>query len=212
MIVLLVPFSYCFCFACRRLLQTLPDKGKKIKDFAEKVRLTIEQLGEEEKRQSLVLAARTELQSKYRQAFTVQQRVVSATPGSPQQNRQNDLAQEMESSPVSAHVHEKITLDDKQDGVVSGQAAGETMETAAAGASLNSHETKEGDLAEALERVTLSEASTGFSSESKDPLNSRATDNYFLRKQIAKKPHYLTVLEKTETSSGPRKQKFKLNQ
>ncbi|XP_040893803.1 protein GRINL1A [Toxotes jaculatrix] len=201
-----------------RLLQSLPDKGKKIKEFAEKVRLAIEHHDEEERRQSLVSAARTELQSKYKQAFTMQNRAVHNTPASSHHNRQSetaagDVVHERETSPVSALVQEKPTLDEQQDQFVSRAAAGETMETAAAaGASLNSDETKEGDLVEALERVRLSETSTGFSSKSKDLLNSTARDNYFLRKQTPKKPHYVTVLEKTEKISAPRKQKFKTNQ
>ena len=159
-------------------------------------------------------AARTELQSKYQQAFTMQQRAVPNTPAASLQNRQSDAAagSTLRTSPASAIVQENKTLGEQQDQFVSRAAAGETMETAAAGASLNSDETKEGDLVEALERVRLSETSTGFSSESKDPLKSAARDNYFLRKQIPKKPHYVTILEKTETTSAPRKQKFKPNQ
>lgn len=172
----------------KRLLQTLPDKGKKIKEFTEKVRLAIEHKDEEERRRSLVFAARTELQSKYQLAFTMQRCAIN-TP---------------------ADVQENNTLDKEQDPFVSKTAAGETMETAAAGASLNCDEIKETDLVEALERVRLSETSACFSSESKDSFNSTARDNYFLRKQIRKQPHYVTVLEKTE--STPRKQKFKPNQ
>ncbi|GAA6227803.1 protein GRINL1A [Lates japonicus] len=194
----------------RRLLQTLPDKGKKISKFAEKVRLAIEHHDEEERRQSLVSAARTEFQSKYQQAFTMQKRAIPNTPAASHQNRQSeaavgDVVHERETSPVSAHVQESATLDKDE-------AAGETMETAAAGPSLNSDETKEGDLVKALERVKLSETSTGISSKSKDPLNSTARDNYFLRKQTPKKPHYVTVLEESEKTSAPRKQKFKPNQ
>ncbi|XP_044052470.1 protein GRINL1A [Siniperca chuatsi] len=201
----------------KRLLQTLPDKGKKIKEFAEKVRLTIEHNDEDEKRRSLVFAARTELQSKYQQAFTMQQRAISNTPAASHQNRLSEAAasnamHEMETSPASADVQENNSLDKQQDQFVSRVAAGETMETAAAGASLNTDETKEGDLVEALERVRLSETCTDFSSKSKDPLNSTARDNYFLRKQIPKKPHYVTVLERTENTSAPRRQKFKPNQ
>lgn len=147
----------------------------------------------------------------------MQQRAVPNTPAATHQNRQSeaavgDAAQQRETSPASAHVQENNTLDEQQHQFVSGAAAVETMEMAAAGASLNSDETKEGDLVEALERVRLSETSSGFSSESKDPLNSTARDNYFLRQQIPKKPHYVTVLEKTEKNSAPRKQKFKPNQ
>ncbi|XP_041645146.1 protein GRINL1A isoform X1 [Cheilinus undulatus] len=201
----------------KRLLQTLPDRGKKIKEFAEKVRLAIELHDEEEKRQSLVSAARTEFQSKYKQAFTMQQRAPPSKAATSQQIRQSDAAagddafQDRLSSPASTRTHEKDTLDEQQDQFVSRAAAGETMETAAAGASLNSEETKEGDLVEALERVRLSETSTGFSGKSKDPIKSTARDNYSLKEQ-PKKPHYVTVLEKTEKTSAPRKQKFKPNQ
>lgn len=155
-------------------------------------------------------AARTELQSKYQHAFTMQQRDVPNTPAGSNQNKQSeaaagDVMQEMESLPTSADVQENNQF-------VSRVTAGETMETTAAGASLNSDETKKGDLVEALERVRLSETSTGFSAESKDSLNSTGRDNYFFIKQVPKKPHYVTVLEKTEKTPAPRKQKFKLNQ
>lgn len=196
----------------KRLLQTLPDKGERIKDFAEKLRLAIEHHDEEERRQSLVSAARTELQSKYRQAFTMQQRAPTVHQNT--QNRKSeaaagDVVWERETSPA-VDVQENKSLDGQQDPFVSRVAAVETMETAAAGASLNSDETKEGDLVEALERVRLSETSSGFSSESKDPLNSTARDNYF--QKIPKKPHYVTILENTEKTSAARKQKFKPNQ
>ncbi|XP_042349355.1 protein GRINL1A [Plectropomus leopardus] len=200
----------------KRFLQSLPDKGKKIKDFAEKLQLAIEHNDEEERRQGLVSAARTELQSKYQQAFTSQQHAISNTPATSHGKSEvaaRDAVQEDETLPVSAHVQENNTLDEQQDQFVSRvAAAGETMDEAAAGATLNSDETREGDLVEAFERVRVSESSTGFSSESKDPLNSTARDNYFLRKQIPKKPHYLNVLEKTEKTSALRKQKFKPNQ
>lgn len=204
------------CVFCRRLVQTLPDKGKKIKEFVEKVRLAIEQHDEEKRRQSLVAAARTELQSKYQQAFTMQQRAVPR-PAGLYQNKQSEAAagnvmQERESLSDPTDVRENNRLDEKQNQFVSGAAAGETMETAAAGASLNSNRTKEGDLVEALERVSVSETSFGFSSESKDHLNSRGKDNYFFRKQEPKQPHYVTVLEKTEKTPAPRRQKFKPNQ
>lgn len=201
----------------KRLVQTLPDKGKKIKEFAEKVRLAIEHHDEEERRQSLVSAARTELQSKYQQAFTMQQRAVPRTQVALHQNRQSEAAagdamQEREPSPVSVDVQKNKTLDEQQDQFVSRAADGETMETTAAEASLNSDKTKEGDLVEALERVRLSETGTSFSSKSKDPLNSTARDNYFLKTGIPKKPHYVTVLEKTEKTPATMKQKFKPNQ
>lgn len=161
-------------------------------------------------------AARTELQSKYHQAFTMQQRFVN-TPASSRQTSQSEAAagdavQERETSPVSTHVQEATASDEQKDQFVSRAAACETMETAAAGASLDCDQTKEGDLMEALERVTLSETGSGFSSESKDPLNSTARDNYFLRKETPRKPHFVTVVEKIEKSPALIKQKFKPNQ
>ncbi|KAM7406150.1 hypothetical protein PAMP_000548 [Pampus punctatissimus] len=193
----------------KRLLQTLPDKGKKIREFAERVRLAIEQHNEEDK-QRLVSAARAELQSKYQQAFTMQQRAIQNAPAAVQSEA---AAGDTETSPVSIDMQENHTLDEQQEQFVSRVAAVETTATAAAGASLNSDGTKEGDLVEALERVRLSEtASTGFSSETKGPLKCTARDNDSLRKQIPKKSHYITVLEKTEKMSASRKQKFKPNQ
>lgn len=198
----------------KRLLQTLPDKGKKIREFAERVRLAIEHHDEEERRQSLVSAARAELQSKYQQAFITQQRPIQNAPAAGQSDAAaGNTVQEKETSPVSVHFQENHTLDEQQEQFVSRAAAVETMETAAAGASLKSDGTKEDDLVEALERVRLSEtARPGFSSETKDPLKSTASDNDSLRKQIPNKAHYVTVVEKTEKISATRKQKFKPNQ
>ncbi|XP_041842599.1 protein GRINL1A [Melanotaenia boesemani] len=195
----------------KRLLGTLPDKGRKIQDFADKVRLAIDQHSEEEKRQSLLSAARTELQSKYQQAF--QQHAVSTTPASSHRKGEKedavgDAVQERDTSPVSSHVQEVATLGKQQDQLPSRVAAVETMEMDAAGSFLNSDETKEGELVEAMNTVTMSETSTG---ESKGQLKCRAEENYFLGTQPPKKPHYMSVLEKTETSSTPRKQKFKPN-
>ncbi|XP_029947568.1 protein GRINL1A [Salarias fasciatus] len=190
----------------RRLLQTLPDKGKKIKEFAEKVRLAIEQHDEEERRQSLVSDARAEFQSKYQQAFTAQKRAVSTVPAASHHNQQS------EASAVSAYTKETNILDRQRDQSFSTPAAIKTMETAPAGASLNSGLTKEGALVEALERVTLSETGSGLSIEPKEPLNRLDSDNYFASNKTPKKPHIVAVLEKTEQSSAPRKQKFKPNQ
>ncbi|KAJ4946814.1 hypothetical protein JOQ06_008859 [Pogonophryne albipinna] len=190
-----------------RFLQSLPDKGKKIRAFAEKVHLAIEHFDEDEKKQSLVFAARKELQSKYQHAFTSQRGVPNA-PTASQQNRQSVAAA---GDAVSAQVQERNTLDEQQDKSDSREAAGETMKTAAAGVSLNSDERKQdGDLVEAFERVRLSETTTGL--KIKEPVNIPARDNYFLKKQIPNQPHHVTLLERTENTSAPRKQRFKPNQ
>lgn len=206
------------CVVYRRLIQTLPDKGKKIKEFVEKVRLAIQHQDEEERRQSLALATKTDFESKYRRAFTMQQHAVLNTPTDSLQNKQRDAAagdalQERHPVPASPHVQENSGLDKKQDQVVSREAADVTMEMAAAvGASLNSDDTKEGDLVEALERVRLSESNTCSSSKSVHSVNSVGRNNDFFRKQSPKNPHYLTVLEKTEKIPVSRKPQFKTNQ
>lgn len=186
---------------CRRLIQTLPDKGKKLKEFAEKLRLAIDHHDEEERRRSLVSASATVLQSKYQQAFTMQQRAVLNTPASA--SAAGGAVQEKRASPAPAHVQESSTLDEPSVQFVSGATPGESMEMAAAAeAPLNSGQTKESDLVEALEGVRLSETSSGFSSASKD----------FLRQTTPSKPHYFSVLEKMEKTLAPRKEKFKTNQ
>ncbi|CAG5855701.1 unnamed protein product [Menidia menidia] len=190
----------------KRLLRTLPDRGEKIKDFAEKVRLAIEQHHEEERRQALVSSAKTEFQSKYQQSFTSQQCAVSPAPAPPHQDRNSQdaaggAAQMEETSPVSANLQDSTTVAMQHEQVVSSPAS--------VGAALNSDETKEDALVEALDRVTLSETSTG---ESKGHLNHGARDNYFSGQQPSQKPHYMTVLENSDKLSGLRKQKFKPNQ
>lgn len=166
-----------------------------------KVHLAIEQKSEEERRQSLVSAARNELQSKYQQAF--QQRAVSAASAESHLNKERgDARQDGETSP--GHVQKDTALETRQDGCVSNAAQVETMETVSAEAPLNSDETDDGELVKALDRVTLSEPA--------DQIRSKPTVDYFLQKQQPTKPHYVTVLEKTETSTVPRKQNFKPNQ
>ncbi|XP_061749541.1 protein GRINL1A [Nerophis ophidion] len=172
----------------KRLIETLPDKGKKLRDFAEKINHAIEQHDEEERKKSLVSAARAEFQSKYQHAFTVR-RSELATP------------QLTEGSLVCVPAEEE---DDTASELLRKEAAAETMEMTASEASLISVRTKEADLAEALDRVTIS-TSTGLNGK-----NEEKKDNYFFRKptQI---PHIVTVLQRSENTSRPR-QKFRPNQ
>lgn len=158
----------------------------------------------------MVSAARTELQSKYQQASTYQQRALSTTPASSHQNRQNkdstgDVVQERETSHLSTDLQDNPTLDKQQGPCISRATPAETMETAAAEVCLNSDEK---ELTDALDRITLSEMGTG---KSKEQLISKARDSYFFGKQQPKAPHYITVLNKAEASSAARKQKFKPN-
>lgn len=68
-------------------------------------------------------------------------------------------------------------------------------------ASLSSNHSPETELAEALEKVTLSKGSLD---------NNNKTDHYFVKPPSV--PHYLSVIEKTEKAPSSRKSKFKTNQ
>uniref|UniRef100_A0A8B9J8Y1 RNA polymerase II subunit M n=1 Tax=Astyanax mexicanus TaxID=7994 RepID=A0A8B9J8Y1_ASTMX len=59
----------CLCGSYRRFVQTLPDKGKKITDFVEKVRQALEALEEEEEKQASLSTIGTEFQVRYQQAL-----------------------------------------------------------------------------------------------------------------------------------------------
>lgn len=134
----------------KKLLQTLPDKGRKLQEFREKIQQALEHHEEAEKKQRLVSAARTEFQSKYQQAFAMQQRPVH-TPVA-------DLTRESKDSPAVASVEEMgQVVPDESVGTVGHKTA------------LNSDHTSETELVEALERVKLNKGSS----------NNKAMDNYF---------------------------------
>lgn len=164
----------------KRLLQTLTDKGKKLQEFREKIQQALEHYEEEERKQALFAATRTEFQSKYKQAFTMQQRPVHFSSAA------GDSTQESKGFSTLAPLKELgQMLNDES----------VTLETP-----VNSNHTTETELAEVLERVKLSNES----------LDNKTVDNYFLKTPSV--PHYLSVIEKTETISSLRKSKFKTNQ
>lgn len=128
----------------KRLLQTLPDKGLKIRDFAEKIRQAIEQHEEAKMKERLISVARMEFESKYYQAFTMQQRTVHNT---------SDVSAAggvTQDSPIMAQVQENKpeTTDDRP--------------------SLNSNHIQDTELVEALERVKISTGSSTVSKKTSD--------------------------------------------
>lgn len=167
----------------RSLLLTLPDKGRKILEFREKIQQALEHHEEAERKQRLVSAARTEFESKYQQAFTMQQRPVHNS------SEASDSAQENKDSPAEAPV-EELDKELSDDSVV----------TVMHKTSLNSDHTSETELVEALERVNLGKGS----------LDNKTANNYFVKTPSV--PHYLSVIEKTENIPSSRKSKFRTNQ
>lgn len=170
-----------------RFLQSLPDKGKRISEFAEKVRLAIVYREEEERKQALLLSSRAELQSKYQRAFCAQQHGGHAEPGG---SHPPGSDPESDASPGSSDT------------------PGNQMET-----SLDSDQAKERDLVEALGRIHLSNASSaGSAPESQHAPNGAVTEHLCLGRQPPTKLHSLEVLEKSEKFPAARKQQFRLNQ
>lgn len=163
-----------------RLLQTLPDKGTKLLEFREKIKQALEQHEEAERKPKLLSAARTELQSKYKQAYTLQQ------PPGHSSSAAGHFTQESKVSPAVAPVSESEQA--QTDGSVMLQTP------------VNSDPTTETELAEALGRVSLSKGS---------PDNNKINNNIVKTPSV---PHYLSVIEKSQTNPSLRKSKFKTNQ
>uniref|UniRef100_A0A8C7LFI6 RNA polymerase II subunit M n=1 Tax=Oncorhynchus kisutch TaxID=8019 RepID=A0A8C7LFI6_ONCKI len=188
-------------------IQTLPDKGKKISDFAERLCLALAHNEEEEMKQYMLSSVRTELQSKYQQTLIQRQRGSQNKPETSKHRRQaGDTApgnvQGLDVSPLSPNVQESKIVDTLQEDSVSKVSAAETLEVAQAGvdagASLDSDRTKESDLAEAF-------------GSPKDTFNRPATSNPFLGRQPQKIPQYIEVLARTEKDPAMRRQKYKPN-
>uniref|UniRef100_A0A8C6WVA7 RNA polymerase II subunit M n=1 Tax=Neogobius melanostomus TaxID=47308 RepID=A0A8C6WVA7_9GOBI len=96
----------------KRLLQSLADKGRKLQEFREKIQQALEHHEEAERRQRLEFAARTEFQSKYEQAFTMQQRPVhntSAAGDSTQENKDSPSVEELDQALAAVTVTHKTS-------------------------------------------------------------------------------------------------------
>lgn len=155
----------------KRLLQTLPDKGRKLQDFREKILQALEHHEEAERKHRLVSEARTAFQSKYQQAFTMQQRPVHSLSAGVDSTRESK-----DSPAVAVEEMDRLVPD-------------ESVVTVMHKASINSDHTSETELVEALERVKLNKGS----------LNNKEMDNYFVKTPSV--PHYLSVIQKTPSSS-----------
>ncbi|KAL1007270.1 hypothetical protein UPYG_G00084350 [Umbra pygmaea] len=192
----------------KRFINTLPDKGKKIADFAERIRFALVQNEKEERKQDMLSSVRNELLTKYQQSLTQRQ------PGSENNSGTSHAAdkapaniQEMYASPLTPHIQESSLVD-----TLSKVSVAETLETVQAGcddaAPRDSDRAREIDLAEALQKVHLAEQDGSL----KDKVTRPATSNPFLGKQTQKKPHYIEVLERTEKALSTRRQKYMPNQ
>ncbi|XP_062845528.1 protein GRINL1A [Trichomycterus rosablanca] len=176
----------------KRFIQTLPDKGKKIFDFVEKVRHALAIKEEDEKTQASLASVRAEFQSRYQQALTRRQHIASNIKHVSGSTRKKDADSVVDVNAVGS-------------GSVGVQNP-ETEESSCsdATASGSADTSKDDDLVKRLERITLSKDT------STDAVKNLPTENPFQGTLHHKKPHYIEVLSKSEECV--QKHRFKPNQ
>ncbi|XP_043101627.1 protein GRINL1A isoform X2 [Puntigrus tetrazona] len=179
----------------KRFIQSLPDKGKKIADFVEKVHLALGHLEEEERKQASLISVRTEFQAKYQDAFAKR---------STDKHLESNLdiiipSHDRNKANVNidaANIQKNGGLLGQEESLTSQPEAAETLGTATGNAPASLM--KDTELVEAFDRVTLDESNSGSHQDTIKTLQQ-------------KKPHYIEVLEKTEKSVNTRKPRFKPN-
>ncbi|XP_066510571.1 DNA-directed RNA polymerase II subunit GRINL1A-like [Hoplias malabaricus] len=184
----------------KRFIQTLPDKGKKINEFVEKVRQALKDLEEEEKKKAGLSAIGTEFQAKYQQAFTQRRHVASDTLCSERGTLKNK-----EQSVECVNPSDMVGASSRLEAPRSLKESTETLEASSreTASSLTADGAGDTDLTEVFKRLTLSEENTG-------PSKNSPPRNPFSATQSQKKLHYIDVLEKSETNV--RKARYKPNQ
>ncbi|TRY95409.1 hypothetical protein DNTS_000414 [Danionella cerebrum] len=174
----------------KSFIHTLPDKGKKMTEFVEKVHLALDLLEEEERKQASLISVRTRLQSEYELALAKRSTDVSVEMSLPScdVNKRKGCAAEEGSGDVFG-----------QKDLARHRQTAETLEIV--GVNTQASLMGDAELVEALVRVTLGESTSSDKSTST-----------FLGTPSQKKPHYIEVLEKTEESVHLKKPRFKPNQ
>uniref|UniRef100_W5N7W9 Myocardial zonula adherens protein n=1 Tax=Lepisosteus oculatus TaxID=7918 RepID=W5N7W9_LEPOC len=203
-----------------RFVQSLPDKGKKILDFVQKIHVAIADHEETQKRTQMLLSVKTELQSKYQQTLK-EQRIGTFQMEDLEMSHENGTVE----TDITARKRDKTTLkveselsrtvaDGAENSVTQADNSAGIKKASTTAASLgetglraSSETRKEQGLIEAFGRVTLTDDT---SPGSNDRLS--GGDGSTGREPPQKKPHYIEVLEKTEKSPPVRKAKFKPNQ
>uniref|UniRef100_A0A673MMM2 DNA-directed RNA polymerase II subunit GRINL1A-like n=2 Tax=Sinocyclocheilus rhinocerous TaxID=307959 RepID=A0A673MMM2_9TELE len=190
----------------KRFLQSLPDKGKKIADFVEKVHIALGHLEEEERKQASLISVRTEFQAKYQHALAKR---------STDKHLESNLdmiipSHDRNQANVNidaANIQENGGLLGQEESLTSQPEPAETLQTAGGNAAASLM--KDTELVEVFGRVTLDESNSG---SYQDTIKALSPSKPFQGNQQQKKPHYIEVLEKTEKSVNMRKPRFKPNQ
>ncbi|KAL4613364.1 myocardial zonula adherens protein-like [Arapaima gigas] len=204
----------------RQFLQSLPDKGKKIADFVERIKFAFAKLEEEEKKKDMLSTVRTEFQSQYQRALAQRQTGAHTPPpelSEISQRREEDVNIVSKDIPglktSCSHVLHSISADDLKGSPNGPASAALDIDTSPDTRMLTgSAEAKEEALAEALQRVTLSDDSADSSLSAKARPTDGIVDSPFWRRQPKRKPHCFEILEKTNMNASTRKPKFKPNQ
>lgn len=198
----------------KRFIQSLPDKGKKISDFAERIRLALAHHEEEERRRHMLSFARTEFQSKYQQALSQRQPGIRTEAPKPLSDLTREVLQGSSSTPVTVNqqnIQLKAPLTDRNVSAMelNNPAAVSVVKVsnASVGSTMTSDTIEENELVDALEKVSLAGGTVSPSSVSPAERGDIGGANPFCSNQ--KKPHYIDVLEKIERSRPVRKPKFK---
>ncbi|XP_059386025.1 DNA-directed RNA polymerase II subunit GRINL1A-like [Carassius carassius] len=190
----------------KRFLQGLPDKGKKIADFVEKVHLALGHLEEEERKQANLISVRTEFQAKYQHALAKR---------STDKHLESNLDMVIPSHDRNqanvnidaANIQENGGLLGQEESLTSQPEHAETLETADGNAAAS--QVKDTELVEVFGRVALDESNND---SYQDTIKALSPSKPFQGNPQQKKPHYIEVLEKTEKSVNTRKPRFKPNQ
>ncbi|XP_051756056.1 protein GRINL1A [Ctenopharyngodon idella] len=190
----------------KRFIKSLPDKGKKIADFVEKVHLALGHLEEEERKQASLISVRTEFQAKYQQALAKRSTDKHLDSNLDMIITSHD-GNEANINIDAANIQENGGLFGQEESLTSWPKAVETLETAEGNAPASLM--KDTELVEAFGRVTLAESNNG---SNQSTVKTLPPSKPFLDKHHQKKPHYIEVLEKTEKSVNMRKPRFKPNQ
>ncbi|KAJ8247880.1 hypothetical protein GJAV_G00251610 [Gymnothorax javanicus] len=198
----------------KRFIQSLPDKGKKISDFAQRIHLALAHHDEEERRRHMLSSARTEFQSKYQQALSQRQPGIHTEAPKPLSDLTEEVSQGSSSTPKTANqqnIQLKAPLTDSNVSAMElnnpAVVSMVMVSNASVGSTLASDTTEENELVDALEKVSLAGGAVSPSSMSAAERGDGRGANPFCSKQ--KKPHYIDVLEKSERSEPIRKPKFK---
>ncbi|XP_076853414.1 protein GRINL1A [Brachyhypopomus gauderio] len=196
----------------KKFINTLPDKGKKISDFADRVHLALAKLKEEETKRASLSTVREELQARYQHAFAQHHRITLVSNGL---ETAGATIKEDEDSLDGGTTHRSYTaghsssVGDPQSSDTLAEKSNDSTEASSGKLVdlLTDEGAKDRDLLEAFERVVLSEGKTASPKGIGKDSSSR---NPFGHAQFHKKPHYIDILEKSDSSV--REPRFKPNQ